>query len=218
MSKFYPVPQRNEVPAIQRANLPIGRLEVGSPIPSEEQLIWEGHPSFAYSLPRLFWYTAFFLLWLFLYSSRNAVLDFPDAARLLAEVGDEVSIGPRELLQYVAYLLVFFMFLNVLNVIRTILCHINTTYTITSQRIVIQTGILNVTSHQIELYRMKDYSRRQTLWARICGYVNVQVVSSDRILPHALLWGLPHARHITESMRRAAQIARAESGSVAITE
>ncbi|MEW5980697.1 MAG: PH domain-containing protein [Acidobacteriota bacterium] len=218
MSKLYPVPQRDTVPAISRANLPVGRLEVGSPIPSEEQLIWEGHPSFAYSLPHLFWSAVFFLLWLFLYSSRNALLDVPDAARAVTEIADELNIAPRELLQYVAYVLVFFMFLNVLKVIRTILRHINTTYTITTQRIVIQTGILNISSHQIELFRLKDYSRQQTLWARICGYVNVNVVSSDRILPHALLWGLPHARHITESMRRAAQIARSESGSVAITE
>jgi len=218
MSKFHPVPQSSETSVVKQAHRPVGRIEVGAPVASEEKLIWEGHPSFAYSLPRLLRSAVFFCLWLFLYAKRNAVLEIPEVTRLLDEAAQQVNIAPRDLLQYAAYVLVFFMFLNALSVIRTILRHINTSYSITSQRIVIQTGILNVTSHQIELYRLKDYSREQTLWARIFGYVNVLVVSTDRILPRARLWGLPHAREITESIRRAAQIARAESGGVTITE
>jgi uncharacterized membrane protein YdbT with pleckstrin-like domain len=196
----------------------VGRLEVGAPIPSQEQIIWEGHPSFAHSIPKLVRAGLFFFIWLTLYGSRNAVLNFPAAADFFYAVEYDFGIPARQAIQYVAYILLFFMFLNVLKIIRVILRHLNTKYTITTQRIVIQTGLLNITSKQLELYRLKDYSLQQPLWARIWGYANVNLVSSDRILSEARLWGLPDARTVTESMRRAAQVARAESGSVSIRE
>jgi uncharacterized membrane protein YdbT with pleckstrin-like domain len=110
------------------------------------------------------------------------------------------------------------MFCNCYEIIKNILKYFNTKYTITSQRIVIRKGILNISSYQIELFRLKDFWKHQNLWARLCGYVNVEVISSDRYLPEAYLRGLPNARYITEHMRMAAQAARSQSGFVYIRE
>lgn len=205
-------------PSLPSSQPAVGRLEVGSPIASEETLIWHGHPSFAYSITKFLKSGIFFVLWLYLYSQRMQILEIPAVWRALIELSGEISRSPAQLVQWASYILVFFIFLNLLKIIKTYLIHINTTYTLSSQRILVKTGILNISSAQIELYRMKDYSMSQSLWARMCGYAHLNVISSDRIMPRAYLWALPDSGRMTESLRRAAQVARAESGSVTITE
>ena len=195
-----------------------GRLEVGSPIPSEETLIWHGNPSLAYSFTKLGKSVLFLALWGSLASKRMMLLQIPELTGILSEIAQSLHRSTLEILDWATYPLYFFMVLNVLALARTTLRHLNTTYTLTSQRVTVRTGILNITTAQIELYRLKDYSIKQSLWARICGYAHVHLISSDRIMPRAFLWALPDGDRVTEVVRRFAQVARAESGSVTISE
>jgi len=206
--------------SLQPAIPAMGRLELGSPMPGQESLMWEGRPSFAYSVPSFIKSAVFFSIWGFLYIAITDAIDVPIGSEAVGTVRNELDLDAEaeQALVYVGYGLLFFMFLNVLRVIKTILRHVNTWYTITTQRIVIRTGILSLTSKQIELFRLKDYSSHQSLWARVFRYANLHVVSSDRLLPNAVLWGLPMRGNIVEMIRRAAQVARAEHGSVTITE
>lgn len=184
----------------------VNRLEVGSPVQQKEQLIWKGYPSFAYAIPRLAKSLFFIILWFYLYSQRFNFLNRIDAP-------DADLIG-----MIAGYVLLFFIFLNVIAIIKTVLAHINTVYTFTSQRVIMQTGILNIKSYQIELFRLKDFAKQQSLWARITGYCNVVIISSDRIRPNMVLWGLPYGDQLTEAVRAAAQVARSQAGQVSISE
>lgn len=84
-----------------------------------------------------------------------------------------------------------------------------TNFTLTNQRLRIQTGILTRETEEVEMYRVRDTAIRQSLFERMFGLGTLIITSSDERTPEVLMKGIPgphdvreHFRNQTEAMRR----------------
>jgi uncharacterized membrane protein YdbT with pleckstrin-like domain len=66
-----------------------------------------------------------------------------------------------------------------------------TKYRITSQRIVVDSGIFSKRLDQIDLYRVNDFQVERPFWQRIMGTGNLRLSTTDRINPQIALIGIP---------------------------
>lgn len=65
---------------------------------------------------------------------------------------------------------------------------------------------------------MKDAELEKPLFGRMFKYAHLRLMSSDRFVSLVQLAGLPNGENLQELIRFAAQRARADSGTVTITE
>lgn len=66
----------------------------------------------------------------------------------------------------------------------------STRYRITSQRVVVESGLLNKRLDQIDLYRIHDYIVERPLGQRLLGTGNLVLATQDRSTPALKLAGL----------------------------
>lgn len=76
-----------------------------------------------------------------------------------------------------------------------------TIYTITTQRVIIETGITTKSVEDIDLRYIDDTQFRQSLIQRILGIGSVTIVSSDKTVPMYVLRGIPNPRNVRELIR-----------------
>lgn len=76
-----------------------------------------------------------------------------------------------------------------------------THYTITTQRVRVTRGLLSKNVQEIELYRVKDTSATQTLYQRLFGLGDVEILSGDAENPSIVLRYVPKALDIRERIR-----------------
>ena len=76
-----------------------------------------------------------------------------------------------------------------------------TMYTITTQRVVIETGITTKSVEDIDLRYIDDTQFRQSLIQRVLGIGSVTIVSSDKVAPTYILRGIPDPRGLRELIR-----------------
>lgn len=62
-----------------------------------------------------------------------------------------------------------------------------TRYSLTSDRLFLSIGFLNIKDEEILLYRIRDITTSRSLWQRIFGVGTVTVISSDKTLPTMVL-------------------------------
>jgi uncharacterized membrane protein HdeD (DUF308 family) len=62
----------------------------------------------------------------------------------------------------------------------------NEEYELTNERLKMHSGVLNITTTEIELYRVTDTEFEQPFWLRLVGLAHVVVISSDK--PMRLTW------------------------------
>ncbi|MBH2001070.1 MAG: PH domain-containing protein [Moraxellaceae bacterium] len=55
-----------------------------------------------------------------------------------------------------------------------------TKYELTSERLIMSHGVLNKTTDQLELYRVRDYRHEQPFFLRIFGLSNIVLISNDK--------------------------------------
>ena len=58
-----------------------------------------------------------------------------------------------------------------------------TKYTLTREKLLIQTGILNTREEEIRLYRIMDLTLRRSLWERMFGLGTIHCCSADKSTP-----------------------------------
>lgn len=100
--------------------------------------------------------------------------------------------------KYVLILIPFiliFVLLNYLNIS-------NQKYKLTTQRIIIQNGIFNKITDEIELYRIKDHRLEQPFLLRILGLGNIRIITSDQLNQEVILVALKEANAIRENIRQ----------------
>ena len=56
-----------------------------------------------------------------------------------------------------------------------------TKYSVTEEKLIINTGFFSKTEEEIRLYRMTDFSVKQSLLQRIFGVGNIKISSSDNM-------------------------------------
>lgn len=82
------------------------------------------------------------------------------------------------------------------------------TYELTSQRLKITKGVLNQTSDEVELYRVKDVLVERKWWMRIFGLGSLYLETSDRSLPSITIPAIPDAINLRESLRKEVESVR----------
>ena len=193
-----------------------GRVELGAPIPSAEQLLWQGRQSFWFYVPKIVWSALWAVLWIYLASSMG---------RLWSRFDGIQSSGVQEILQAMrpvvtsySWILYGFALLAFWGIVRSLLSYWNARLEVTTQRVKLRIGLLSHTIIQIELFRLKDVALHASLWGRLCNYAHILLISSDRLMNNVTIQGIPNGTMILETIRLAAQHARSQSGVVSITE
>jgi uncharacterized membrane protein YdbT with pleckstrin-like domain len=88
-----------------------------------------------------------------------------------------------------------------------------THYRVTSQRIVVETGILNKRLDQVDLYRIHDYVVERPLGQRMMGTGNILLSTQDRSTPAIQLRGLStDVVALYEQLRRATEVEKRRRG------
>ncbi len=87
-----------------------------------------------------------------------------------------------------------------------------TKYTVTSENILLERGVLFREIDNIDLFRVTDVNLRQNILQRILGTGNILIASSDKSKPDVVLADVTEPRTPFENIRRAALRADKERG------
>ena len=77
----------------------------------------------------------------------------------------------------------------------------NTVFELTSERLLLHRGVLNKTSDQLELYRVKDYRLEEPFWFRLLGLSNLVLLTSDKTSPEVVLPGIRDGKALFKTVR-----------------
>ena len=77
-----------------------------------------------------------------------------------------------------------------------------TRYRITNYRIDYEFGILGRQADTLELWHVEDISLHQTILDRILNTGQITVISTDHVMPHLVMRGLPDPRPIFDSLKQ----------------
>ena len=77
-----------------------------------------------------------------------------------------------------------------------------TKYSISEDRLFLETGLLNTTQDEILLYRVRDISLHISLGQRIFGVGSIIVQSSDRTLPTMTMKNVKNPKYVKELLHR----------------
>jgi len=75
-----------------------------------------------------------------------------------------------------------------------------TRYSLSKDRLFLETGLLNTKAEEILLYRVRDISLSITLGQRIFGVGTIEIKSSDRTIPVLVLKNIKHPRQVKETI------------------
>ncbi len=77
-----------------------------------------------------------------------------------------------------------------------------TRYRLSEDRLFVETGLLNIQSDEIILYRVRDISLQLKFTQRIFGVGSVIVKSTDKTLPELELKNIKHPREVKELLHK----------------
>ena len=83
-----------------------------------------------------------------------------------------------------------------------------TRYRLSEDRLFCETGVLNVKSDEVLLYRVRDLRLTMSLGQRIFGVGTVCVVSSDKSIPHLDLKNVKDPRTVKELIHKNVEAAK----------
>jgi membrane protein YdbS with pleckstrin-like domain len=89
----------------------------------------------------------------------------------------------------------------IIRVLMSLLRIRGTLYTITSQRVMIERGLVSKSLSEIDLRYVDDTQFQQGVLDRILGIGNVTLISSDKSTPTYTLRGVPDPRNLRETIR-----------------
>ena len=89
-----------------------------------------------------------------------------------------------------------------------------TTYKLTTERLIVERGILSKTTDTLELYRVRDLQTTQPFWTRLFGLENVHLLTADTTTPSRRAGGAGAAGQVPRTDRSLpSREARAHRGS-----
>lgn len=143
--------------------------------------IWESKPSQILNLHIFVQLACLLLVWLFL----------PEwLSGFVIAKGISVNI-----------VIVIFILIWSLYTLWSLLSVNSTRYELTSERLLIYSGILNQQREEIELYRLNDYKVYSSLFNRIFALGNIQLFTSDRSTPQLVLFSVKDPFKVTDLIR-----------------
>lgn len=85
-------------------------------------------------------------------------------------------------------------------------------YTVTEERFLDESGVLNRITDTLELYRVKDTQVLQPLWLRPFGLGHVRIESSDRTTPVSMLYAIAKPKETAAIIRDRVEEMRVKKG------
>lgn len=145
---------------------------------TNEDVIWEGHPSQLLNF------------WSHLWSALVAI----------AIVAGAVLSG-----QFLLMVLVLLPLGWSIWKYLTIRCRI---FQLTSERLRLYEGVLNQVIGEVELYRVKDTNILRPFWLRVFGLSTIQADTSDRSHPEVVLQAIRDGVNVRELLRKQVELLR----------
>ncbi len=88
----------------------------------------------------------------------------------------------------------------------------NCIYTLTTERLMIRSGVLNKATESLELYRVRDLQVLEPFWARIFGLKNYHLITTDSTTPQLVLDFIPGSANLGDHLRTQIEAARQKKG------
>jgi uncharacterized membrane protein YdbT with pleckstrin-like domain len=85
-------------------------------------------------------------------------------------------------------------------------------YRLTSERLVVEDGVLNKTSETLELYRVRDLQVSRPFIHRLVGLENLQLITSDPTTPRMLIDAISAAEKLGDRFRESVEQCRMKKG------
>lgn len=73
-----------------------------------------------------------------------------------------------------------------------------TKYTLTKEKLLVETGILNKDEEEIRLYRIVDLTLKRTFWQRLFGLGTIHCCTADKTAPELDIQWIPDAANVKE--------------------
>ena len=83
---------------------------------------------------------------------------------------------------------------------------------VSDERIIDSKGILNKTTDECELYRIKDIKLEEPIWLRLVGLSNLMVTTSDKSDSHIIIPAINNGNELRNKLRAAVEARRDEKG------
>src|SRR5688500_8792351 len=155
--------------------------------PAKEETVWRGTPSWTLLMGRLIGLIA-------------AVIVLPVMTHLLAAAADDIE--SRDFLRLMGWSLTILLVLILgISFIVGLVRLRSTRYTITNQRVLIETGLLTKAVNEIDMRLIDDTLFFQGVIHRMLGIGHVTVMSSDKNTPMYVLRGVADPRSVRETIR-----------------
>ena len=183
--------------------------EAPPPAPEEEVEIFDTSPRLLAFLGRIAWN----LLWI---AAGIAAWQYLSGLTSLADIKGLESfadeLGKYQLSAQAPYLGLIFTLFGVLGLISVWVESTFNRYRLTTERLFLRTGFIARRSEEIELFRIKDISVRQSVLHRMVGAGTVTILSTDDTTPYVVLRGVPRPEKVKEQVRQASRGARKREG------
>jgi uncharacterized membrane protein YdbT with pleckstrin-like domain len=168
-------------------NAPQSALQPPPPITGPEETLWKGTPSPKVLIGRVIGLVVIAIL-------------IPWAAHWVAARTN--AIDQQASIIKIGWWITAVVFVIQLVRLTIALLRIRSTlYTITTQRILIENGILSKSVNEIDLRTIDDTQFYQSLTARMLGIGNVTLISTDKQEPVLVLHSVPDPRNLRETIR-----------------
>lgn len=84
-------------------------------------------------------------------------------------------------------------------------CHI---FELTTERLLIKTGVFNKKTETLELYRVRDLQSTQSFFQRMVGLENISLITSDSSTPELVVDFVSTKLNLTSQLRQQIEAAR----------
>ena len=88
----------------------------------------------------------------------------------------------------------------------------NRIYTLTTERLVIRSGVFNVATETLELYRVRDLQIMEPFWLRLWKLKNIHLITTDSTTPELILDYIPSAIDLGDKLRQQIEFSRQKKG------
>ncbi len=85
-------------------------------------------------------------------------------------------------------------------------------YTLTNERLLIRSGVFNIATETLELYRVRDLQIMEPFWLRLWGLKNIHLITTDSTTPELVLDYLPAHLDLGDRLRQQIEFSRQKKG------
>jgi uncharacterized membrane protein YdbT with pleckstrin-like domain len=172
-------------------------------VPAPEQPLWQGSPSIALLYGKLLRLIIRFLV-LAVIGYFAIAKGLPALGSSSSDLGSFVEAHANNLRLGIIGLLTLALIPAVFELVMAAARNRTTHYRVTSQRIIIESGLFSRSLEEIDMRSVDDIEFRQSFLERIFGIGEIAIVSTDKVAPRRALHGIHDPRNTRELIRGAA--------------